>query len=248
MTNSTEEAFLAQIASNPEDRLARLVYADWLEEQDDELSHRKAKLLRMQEESLEKLEHAKTTKKYPELPVDQLRQLTDYLPHDWCPRVLHPKMPRYILSDPKRSPGTRRIIKTARSKDEINAAARQGYWPVVAAVQQNPQISSWVAVYQDPETGQIETTGDHRYHPSGVRVVNVRYYPHQFLCPYAAYLVPEDLPVGEEVWLEDVIEDIVGIWGNQGHTYRLQSAPARWDGTRFEILFDPARDAPRWIG
>jgi uncharacterized protein (TIGR02996 family) len=244
MSLSTEEAFLARIAEDLEDGLAKLVYADWLDEQGDALMGQKAKFLRKEAEYLKAKKNSKKASKVS----DELRELAYTLPHDWCPKVVHPSLPRYLLPDPKRSPGTRRVIKTARTKDEINAAARSGLRPLVLPVIPNEQISTWVAVYQDPNTGEIETTGDHRWSPAGTRVVNVRYYPHHFSSPFAAYLVPKDLQPGEEVWLEDLIEDIVGVWGNQEHTYRLESAPARWNGASFEILFDPQRDAARWIG
>ncbi len=244
MGHATEDAFLASIAANPDDNLVKLVYADWLEEQGDELAAQKARFIRKQTEYLA----AEKRSSEASAASDELRNLAYTLPHDWCPKVVHASLPRYTLPDPMRSPGARRVIKTARTTDEINEAARNGLWPVVLPVERNNRITSWVAVYQNPETGEIQTSGDMRWAPAGTRVVNVRYYPHHFRNPFAAYLVPKDLPPGEEVWLEDVIEDVVGIWGNQGHTYRLESAPARWDGTRFEILFDSERDAERWIG
>jgi uncharacterized protein (TIGR02996 family) len=243
VSRSTEEAFLARIAADRDDRLAKLVYADWLEEQEDALMSQKATFLRKEAEYLKAPKNSDEARK----ASDELRELAYTLPHDWCPKVLHPSLPRYLLPDPKRSPGTRRIIKTARTEDEINAAARGGLRPLVLPVVPNEQISTWVAVYQDPETGEIATTGDRRGRPAGTCVVDVRYYPHHF-GPFAAYLVPKELRPGEEVWLEDLIEDVVGVWGNQGHTYRLESAPARWNGARFEILFDPQRDAEHWIG
>jgi uncharacterized protein (TIGR02996 family) len=244
MNFSTEDALLANVVANPTDGVAKLVYADWLEEQGDEPRAQKAQFLRA-EAALVK---AKPNSDEGRAAAEELRKLAHTLPHDWCPKVVHPSFPKHLLPDPKRSPGARRVIKTARTKDEINAAARRGFKPLVLEVKQNKQISSWVAVHQDPTTGEIQTTGDHRYHPPGEPVVSVRYYPYHFASPYAAYLLPTDLKVGEEVWLEDVIEDLVGIWGNQGHTYRLEAAPARWNGKGFDILFDPQRDAARWIG
>jgi uncharacterized protein (TIGR02996 family) len=244
---SNETAFLAGIEQNPDDRLIRLVYADWLEEQDDELSHKKAQFLRAQEQAIIEIE-AKSKKKRYYYDPDKLSQLTSHLPHDWSPLVLHPKLSKRCLAHPKRTPCARRIIKTARDLEAINAAAQAGFWPVVIPVQQNPEIRSWCRVYQDPGTGQISISGDFRYPPSGTLVAEVRFYPHQFECPYAAYLVPRDLPISEEVWLEDLIEDIVGVWGAQGHNYRIDSAPARWNGTQFEILFDPHSDAEMWEG
>jgi|GEM_PF-1786999 len=244
MSFSTEDALLATVVANPADGVAKLVYADWLEEQGDEPRVQKAKFLRKEAE----FASAKPNSPEAREAAEQLRTLAYTLPHDWCPKVVHPAFPHHLLPDPKHSPGARRVIKTARTKDDINAAARAGFRPLVLEVKRNEQISTWVAVYQDPETGEITTTGDHRYHPPGAPVVSVRYYPYHFASPYAAYLLPADLKPGEEVWLEDVIEDVVGVWGNQGHTYRLKSAPARWTGKKFDILFDPQRDAERWIG
>lgn len=74
------------------------------------------------------------------------------------------------------------------------------------------------------------------------------YYPYNFPNPFAAYLVPPDIAVGEQVWLEDLIEDVVAVWGNQGYRPRLDAAAAVWNGTEFEISFDPERDADHWIG
>ncbi len=54
--------------------------------------------------------------------------------------------------------------------------------------------------------------------------------------------------MGEEVWLEDLIEDVVAVWGNQGYQPRLPACAAVWNGTGFDLLFDPQRDARRWIG
>ena len=41
---------------------------------------------------------------------------------------------------------------------------------------------------------------------------------------------------------------VVAVWGNQGYQPRLAEAPGIWNGTDFEIQFDPRRDAPQWIG
>jgi hypothetical protein len=62
----------------------------------------------------------------------------------------------------------------------------------------------------------------------------------QFLSPFAAYLLPPDIVVGEIVILEDLIEDIVGA-RHKMHTYRLASAEAMWNGERFVISHDSYR-------
>lgn len=42
------------------------------------------------------------------------------------------------------------------------------------------------------------------------------------------------------MYLEDIIEDIVGRRWNQGDTYRLKAYEAVWDGEDFEVLFQPS--------
>lgn len=151
--------------------------------------------------------------------------------------------------EPKDSPGNRRVIKTGRTVEEINAAARSGLRPLVKPVRPNKQIHDMVAVFQDPTTGEIELSGDCRHQPGGNKVIDYTlYYPYHFPNPFAAYLLPADLAVGEEVWLEDLIEDLVAVFGNQGYHPRLESAPAIWTGDDFEVLFDPRRDAEQWMG
>lgn len=64
------------------------------------------------------------------------------------------------------------------------------------------------------------------------------YYPYHFESPYAAYLIPEDIEIGEKVFLDDLIEDIVaGSW-NQGNAWRLEYTEAIWDGKDFKIAKD----------
>ena len=155
----------------------------------------------------------------------------------------------FVRSPENESPGNRRVVKTARTLEAINAAARKGFRPLVKAVRPSGLIHSQFAVFQDPKTGEIAVSGDFRWPPQGVKVIDYNYfYPYHFENPFAAYLLPHDLVVGEEVWLEDLIEDVVAVWGNQGYQPRLAEAPAIWNGTDFEVQFDPRRDAPQWIG
>lgn len=146
-------------------------------------------------------------------------------------------------------PGKRRVIRTARTVDDINEAARSGLRPLVKPVTPSGDISSMVAVFQNPHTGEIELSGDMRWEPKGRMVMNYTYYyPYHFPNPFAAYLLPPDLAVGEEVWLEDLIEDLVATWGNQGYQPRLAAAAATWNGADFVIQFDSDSDADSWIG
>lgn len=66
------------------------------------------------------------------------------------------------------------------------------------------------------------------------------YYPYHFESPFAAYLVPKDLQIGETVFLEDLIEDVIGGSWNQGDKRRLTSCKAVWDGKEFVLQHYPS--------
>jgi hypothetical protein len=66
--------------------------------------------------------------------------------------------------------------------------------------------------------------------------------------PFAAYLIPKNIKVGERVFVKDLIEDYIGFEWNQGNTQRLISAEAKWDGTDLIIQYDPKRSVTRAIG
>ena|SRR5699024_8623129 len=132
-----------------------------------------------------------------------------------------------------------RVIRTARTEKAINQAARDGYWPLVKKVTPSPEIRSKFAVYQNPDSGEVSVVGDYRAIEGGEQVIEFTfYYPHNFPSPFAAYLIPPDIEVGETVILEDLIEDLVGERWNQGDVYRLKACEAEWNGRDFEIKHD----------
>jgi hypothetical protein len=150
-----------------------------------------------------------------------------------------------------KNPRDLRVVKTARTEKAINAAAKEGFRPLVKAVIPGPEIGDWLAVYQHRESGEIKVWFDYRYTPEEEYecvVPFVRHYPYHFPQPYAAYLVPPDLEEGEHVWLDDIIEDIIAVYGNQGYRPRLEAGEAVWKKGDFKILFDPEKDAEVWIG
>jgi hypothetical protein len=133
---------------------------------------------------------------------------------------------------------TPRTIQTARTIEEINAAARDGFFPLVKLLEPSEEIRSKFSVLQNKTTGEIEVIGDYR---SGCGddfeiVIGFTYvYPHTFTSPFAAYLIPRDLVPGERVLLVDLIEDFVGVSWNQGDAYRLKACEAIWNGDDFDI-------------
>ncbi len=151
------------------------------------------------------------------------------------------------------NPNNLRLIKTARDEQSINEAAALGFRPLVKKVVPSDKIQSKYAVFQHKKSGKIEVTSDFRgtltEREEWEMVVNwTFYYPNKFPEPFAAYLLPSDLEVGERVWLEDLIEDYVGAVWNQGNVYRLNAAEARWTGNDLEVLYDPEKDTYNIIG
>jgi hypothetical protein len=155
-----------------------------------------------------------------------------------------------------------RVINTARSEEAINKAVANGYWPLVKPVVPSPEIKIKYAVLQDKATGNISvihdfrddnytldikpidslnafgeiddiTSVDDKELPNNTVIPFTFYYPHQFESPYAAYLIPSDIVIGETVILMDLIEDVVSGKWNQGDTFRLQSSEAIWTGIEF---------------
>ena len=115
-------------------------------------------------------------------------------------------MPRDLENNPHQL----RVIKTARTESAINEATYRGFRPLVKKVEASPEIWSKFAIWQNKKSGEIEVSGDFRSNYSDEEWDQVidwsYYYPEPFANPFEAYLVPEDLDVGERVFLEDLIE------------------------------------------
>ena len=133
-----------------------------------------------------------------------------------------------------------RHIKTARSVEDINNAAKHGFRPIIRQVVRNPEITAKFQVIQNHSTGEMRHLADYRSHfdPAewGVVIPWTDYYPYAWKMPFAAYLVPADIQAGEVVVLDDVIEDVVGMRWNQGSNFRLESCKARWTGSDLELI------------
>lgn len=150
------------------------------------------------------------------------------------------------------NPNNLRVIKTARSLRKVNEAARKGYRPLLRKVEQSPNIQSKFAIWQNQKTGEIKLAEDYRaeysFEDDMIKVIDwTFYYPKPFKNPFAAYLIPSDLIIGERVFLEDLIEDIVGRSWNQGDSNRLASAEAIWTGKDLDIQASD-KDAQYLIG
>ena len=146
-----------------------------------------------------------------------------------------------------------RVIETARDLNSINVATKNGFRPLIKKVEPSADIRSKYSVIQNKITGEIQVIGDFRmssdYSERYQTVIDwTYYYPHCFTSPFAAYLIPKDIKIGERVFIPDLIEDFVGASWNQGDTYRLESCEAIWNGSDLEIQYDPNTNRSDWIG
>ena len=148
-----------------------------------------------------------------------------------------------------------RVIKTARSIKQINQAVDEGFRPLMKKVEPSEKIRSKYWVLQDPKTQKVKYVSDARAmwrlkkHENYIILIDQTWeYPYNWPNSFAAYLIPKDLEKSERVFLEDLIEDYVGLSWNQGHTFRLPTCEAIWNGTDFEIQYDPKEHIARIMG
>lgn len=144
------------------------------------------------------------------------------------------------------------IIRTARTVAGINSAASEGLWPLIKRTEQSKDIKQKIIVSQKDD-GSIETSNDYRSGLVGSFVIPMEgnsdietvsenrsklvagsfIFSHNSYTsplPFAAYLIPKDLEPGSQVFVADVIEDVVNIRWNQGDSYRKRWGDAVWDG------------------
>lgn len=148
------------------------------------------------------------------------------------------------------------MIKTARDEESINNAARDGFKPLIKKVEPSNKIYSKYSIIQNQQTGEIKVIGDMRCREWDLRENNdfkividwTNYYPYEFKSPFAAYLIPPDIKIGERVFIEDLIEDFVGAFWNQGDTWRLSGCEAIWTGSKLKIQYTPKMYCSRIIG
>ncbi|TFV94479.1 hypothetical protein E4S40_10685 [Algoriphagus kandeliae] len=107
-------------------------------------------------------------------------------------------------------------------------------------VSPSPEIKSKFKVFQHKLTHEIIIVHDYRserlFKDYNVVIEWTDYYPYTQLNPFAAYLIPHDLEIGERVFISDVIEDLVGSRWNQGDVFRLETCEAIWTGN--DLLLD----------
>jgi uncharacterized protein (TIGR02996 family) len=140
-----EDGFLAVIRQTPADDTARLVFADWLDEQGDGASQLKAAFIRIELRLANDPEAADSTI----LPL-QLQKLATQLDPDWLTTISRPKIEGCTMwaerpcpavwsrLAPTQDPNARtcsacqKTVRYARSPDEVREYAQRGFCTVVS--------------------------------------------------------------------------------------------------------------------
>lgn len=137
------------------------------------------------------------------------------------------------------------IIKTARNLETINEYVKKGYLPLIRKIIHSAEIGYNICVYKNKYSGEIierkadAWLGDLKMDDFEKIIDQIHVYPYHFNSPFAAYLIPNYLFIGQKVFLEDLIEDFIGtrIQSKFGSsTERLPSAQAIWNGKDIVIL------------
>lgn len=141
----------------------------------------------------------------------------------------------------KRPPNLREILTTSSTK-ELNDARKSGDSVVIRKYKQNPRLMDKLLLLQNTQTGEIIEAPSRNY---------IRQYGEQVFFSrrewklifkfssysrrnppskdWAAYIVPKETKVGENVFISRLIEDLVAceFWSSR---YAAESAIATWDG------------------
>jgi hypothetical protein len=141
-----------------------------------------------------------------------------------------------------------RLIRTGRHLEAINEAVAAGHAALFRPVVPDPRIRSKFGIVRNTGTGHFLYCQDlNAPWPFGDPAAGMEvvldlqwYYPHRFP-PYAAYLLPNDLKEGEHVWLEDLVEDVIAGYSDQGDVFRLMACEAIWRNGDFELQCQPTR-------
>lgn len=144
------------------------------------------------------------------------------------------------------------VVRTARGLAEINFAAVNGFKLIFRQVPLPGEAIELLALSHNQDTGKFFTMNDQRVTywpeeddpdvPKTTVVLPFFHYPViEQTNPLAAYVIPPDLEPGTDVFLEDLIEDLIRD-GTQGTQERLKGWHARWDGTDVRIYPHPKGD------
>ena len=133
-----------------------------------------------------------------------------------------------------------RVIETVRNVENIDYKIDSDYKPLIIKIVPSKKLTLLHTVTRNQKTGEINYVADTSggWWDIDADIIGEEYiYPYKSETPYAMYLVPSDIQVGERVILNDLIEDYIGSYIN-GIPYRLKQCEAIWNGKGFDIDYD----------
>jgi hypothetical protein len=146
-----------------------------------------------------------------------------------------------------------REITTLRGQSQIDEAISQGSRLIYRQVEPFPIIIGKYCVLRDKVTGKefkIYDFRDERGFSDEFEMVKewtYQYRKNKFP-KEAAYVIPDDIEEGEQVHIQDLIENFLGYQHNQGDSERLKSCMAVWKDNDLHILYDPKKDCIMAVG
>lgn len=140
-----------------------------------------------------------------------------------------------------------RVIVSAKSIDEWNTAVELGFKIAYVPSKPNPRLRCSLWVTQDHNTGEFSVV-DRPWSPTGKTCwrIEARTIPPTPI--FCAYVIPKDIQVGETVFIEELIEELVHYVTPEGCQKRLLSCKATWTGERFHVSHIEPPDRPVLIG
>lgn len=146
-----------------------------------------------------------------------------------------------------------RIVQTIYNVSDLNAATRNGLLTLVKNIEPNANLYYRELLLKNFETGEYVTVPSRQF---AVQYGKTKTFPEnewQLITSYtkyarpkrlsqkwAAYVLPEKPKLGERLFIEDIIEDILAdrFWYK---TIIAQSGEAVWNGADLEIDMEPIK-------
>lgn len=146
-----------------------------------------------------------------------------------------------------------RKITTLRGQKSIDNAIANGANLIIKNVEPFSTVKGKYCIMKNKKSGKkfkIYDFRDARGYSEDFEVVQDWTYKYnKFEFPKeAAYVIPKDIKDGEIVLVEDLIENFLSYYYNQGRSKRLKSCKAIWRNNDLEIQYNPDIDCINVVG
>ncbi|GAD89588.1 hypothetical protein VHA01S_023_00020 [Vibrio halioticoli NBRC 102217] len=126
------------------------------------------------------------------------------------------------------------VINTARDVESINRAVKLGYKVIIKPTVYDECFGEKVIIKQDEDSGEYIIQSYDLRSLDAYTNLSSTLQANLNSSPFAAYLIPKDLPKNTKVFMPDLIEHTVADkW--QGNEYRKKSSEGIWDGEEIII-------------